>query len=243
MLHFIDSADVIIVNSLYTKSVFHEAFPRVTKPLRVVYPCVNISQFDKPLADITLGFNSKFILSINRFERKKNIQLGLEAFGLICNRPGFKRLRLVLAGGYDIRLKENVEVFKELQSRVSELQLDGRVTFIKSVPNETKLYLLHRCECVVYTPTNEHFGIVPVEAMCCGKPVIAVNSGGPTESIVAGETGLLCNPDAVSFADALIQLLSDKHNMKKFGEAGRRRVESMFSQTAMCAKFWSCASP
>ena len=70
-------------------------------------------------------------------------------------------------------------MFKELQSRVSELQLDGRVTFIKSVPNETKLYLLHRCECVVYTPTNEHFGIVPVEAMCCGKvgglPCICVN--------------------------------------------------------------------
>ena len=52
-----------------------------------------------------------------------------------------------------------------------------------------------------------------VFVLTINKPVIAVNSGGPTESIVAGETGLLCNPDAVSFADALIQLLSDKHNV------------------------------
>ena len=49
---------------------------------------------------------------------------------------------------------------------------------------------------VIYTPENEHFGIVPIEAMAAGKPVIACRSGGPKESVLHGETGYLCEPIA-----------------------------------------------
>jgi len=51
---------------------------------------------------------------------------------------------------------------------------------------------------MLYTPENEHFGIVPVEAMYCGCIVLACNSGGPTESIVDAQTGFLLNADSPS---------------------------------------------
>jgi len=55
----------------------------------------------------------------------------------------------------------------------------------------------------------QHFGIVPVEAMYAGLPVVAVNSGGPTESILHDETGLLVPPEPAAFADAVASLLAD----------------------------------
>lgn len=68
--------------------------------------------------------------------------------------------------------------------------------FLPSISSEEKADLLARCLCVLYTPEDEHFGIVPLEAMVAGKPVLACNSGGPVESIVDGVTGFLCAPDA-----------------------------------------------
>ncbi len=48
---------------------------------------------------------------------------------------------------------------------------------------------------MLYTPQNEHFGIVPIEAMAAGRPVVACSSGGPLESVVEGVTGLLRKPE------------------------------------------------
>lgn len=44
---------------------------------------------------------------------------------------------------------------------------------------------------LVYTPVNEHFGITPLEAMAAGRPVIACNTGGPCETVIHGQTGIL----------------------------------------------------
>ena len=68
--------------------------------------------------------------------------------------------------------------------------------FMPSISSEKKEELLAQCLCVIYTPEDEHFGIVPLEAMAAGKPVLACNSGGPVESIVDGVTGILCAPVA-----------------------------------------------
>lgn len=56
------------------------------------------------------------------------------------------------------------------------------------------LELYAECLCVLYTPENEHFGIVPLEAMAAGKPVLACKSGGPVESIIDRITGFTCDP-------------------------------------------------
>lgn len=75
-----------------------------------------------------------------------------------------------------------------------------------SITDVQKWALLAACTAVIYTPEKEHFGIVPLEAMAYGRPVIAVNSGGPRETVVHGKTGLLCTPEPASFAEAMASL-------------------------------------
>lgn len=64
-----------------------------------------------------------------------------------------------------------------------KLNIGELVHFYAAISNETRKYLLRNAECVLYTPENEHFGIVPVEAMYSEVPIIADNSGGPRESV------------------------------------------------------------
>jgi hypothetical protein len=82
--------------------------------------------------------------------------------------------------------------------------------------------------CVAYTPDKEHFGIVPLEAMYAGTPVLAVNSGGPTETVVDGITGFLRDPTPESFGDALLELINDLPKATTMGRAGRMHVEQTF---------------
>lgn len=77
----------------------------------------------------------------------------------------------------------------------SESGSASSVGFLRSFTDEQKTFLLQHSVAVLYTPTNEHFGIVPIECMAMGRPVIAVNSGGPRESVIDEETGFLCNPE------------------------------------------------
>ena len=91
--------------------------------------------------------------------------------------------------------------------------------------------LLAASRAVVYTPQLEHFGIVPLEAMAACRPVIACNNGGPTESIVHGSTGFLCEPTPAAFAEAFATLLDEKA-ASKMGKAARLHVKQAFSRTA-----------
>jgi glycosyltransferase involved in cell wall biosynthesis len=72
----------------------------------------------------------------------------------------------------------------------------NHVRFIRSFTDAEKRQLLKECTAVVYTPSHEHFGIVPLETMASVRPVIAVNNGGPLETVVNKETGFLCEPSA-----------------------------------------------
>ena len=82
-----------------------------------------------------------------------------------------------------------------------------QVWLLPSFTDEQRAALLAACVAVLYTPQNEHFGIVPLEAMASGRPVIACDSGGPTETVLPGLTGLLCSPSPSHFADAMGTLL------------------------------------
>ncbi len=73
-----------------------------------------------------------------------------------------------------------------------ELKLSDVVLFMPAVKSDILKALLHSSRAVIYTPDNEHFGIVPLEAMSASVPVIAANSGGPKESIVHKKTGFVC---------------------------------------------------
>lgn len=80
---------------------------------------------------------------------------------------------------------------KELRKLAADLKITDKVVFLKSISNDQRLLLLENTKVLCYTPENEHFGIVPVEAMHMGCIVMACNSGGPLESVDHGKTGYL----------------------------------------------------
>jgi alpha-1,3/alpha-1,6-mannosyltransferase len=113
---------------------------------------------------------------------------------------------------------------------------DIDVLFLLSVPGAFKDTLLEQSKLLLYTPINEHFGIVPVEAMRVGLPVLASNTGGPLETIVEGETGWLRDAHAddewTAVMDKVLYGLSPK-DVERMAAAGKTRAEQQFSLTAM----------
>jgi glycosyltransferase involved in cell wall biosynthesis len=84
----------------------------------------------------------------------------------------------------------------------------------------------------------EPFGLVVIEAMASGKPVVATAPGGPSETVVDGETGFLVPPsDASAIAKALEVLLADPQKRISMGEAGRRRAREVFSLPRYVTEF------
>ena len=100
----------VLVNSRFTAGVFGRAFPRLAVAPEVLYPPFACRDGAEAPRDAAL------LLSINRFERKKNLGLAVEALALLP-----KRVRLVLAGGYDPDLPENVDHARELEDLAARL--------------------------------------------------------------------------------------------------------------------------
>ncbi|KAH7474673.1 Myotubularin-related protein 2 [Phytophthora ramorum] len=228
------SSDIIVANSKFSRGVFQEAFPRLrNKTLGVLYPPVDVKAY-KDTAEADVERDSGLFVSLNRFERKKNVALAIEALVELRSRlpsDEFQCVKLVVAGGYDPLNVENHEHLMELQDVVAKHGLGEHVEFRTSVSNSMKLELLRKAHAILYTPDREHFGIVPVEAMACGTPVIAVSSGGPLESVADGETGFLCQQKPAAFAEAMAELCGPKHSVRvvEMGACGRLRAQKIFS--------------
>jgi alpha-1,3/alpha-1,6-mannosyltransferase len=220
-------AGTVLVNSQFTRGVFTDTFTSLShvEP-QVLYPSLATHMFEvEGSRPGSLEGDMVTFLSINRFERKKNIGLAIRAFA----RLGNVRARLVVAGGYDNRVLENVEHYKELVSLAEEKGVEDKIVFLKSPSDQEKVWLLKNCDCLVYTPAGEHFGIVPLEGMFCETPVLAVNSGGPRETVVHGVTGWLCEGDPEQFGEVMMAVVDGEKELEKMGVAGKERVEDHFS--------------
>ena len=285
-------ADAIAVNSLFTRGVVSKTWPGLAKrrDFKVVYPAIDTRAGEKTEGDDggagegPMWKDKRVILSINRFERKKDVGLAIRAYAGL---PEEKRrgVRLVVAGmsthpsislfppilsldlsnyaltvrnhagGYDNRVAENVTYHRDLVALCDSLSLKSATTttlitalsvpaetevlFLLSVPGALKQSLLRSASLLVYTPSNEHFGIVPLEAMLAGVPVLAADSGGPRETVVEGATGWLRDPGRVGEWTAVMEraLHGLSEGQKgEMGRAGRERVESSFAVGQMAGR-------
>ena len=255
-------SDLVAVNSLFTRSMALEAFPSILSSpdgrprddgyLGVLYPPIDLGNFIKPdfeekkrklegeahRSSQSLGS----IMSLNRFERKKNVAVLIKAYAKLVKfnkTDGVIVPPLVIAGGYDPRNTENVEHLAELMQLAEELGVAPMTTFSPSISDKERANLLRSALCVVYTPDKEHFGIVPLEAMYAGSPVVAVKSGGPKETVIDGVTGMLVEAGTVDgFTEALIRLVEDPHLALRMGQSGHEHVRDNFGLEAFRDSWW-----
>lgn len=242
-------ADLIVVNSKFTRNTVLTAFPTLRPPgvniddcMPVLYPALDTKTTTTPSTSNEQPKTSQSpIVSLNRFERKKNILLLLYAYQYLAEEhPDQELPPLIIAGGYDTKNVENVEHRAELQRVVNE-KLDSKikavVTFRTDISDQERSMLFQTALGVVYTPNKEHFGIVPLEAMYAGTPVLAVNSGGPMETIVDGKTGFLRPPTPQDFGEALLEWIRDPTKATAMGKAGKHHVESHFGTKRLAREF------
>jgi alpha-1,3/alpha-1,6-mannosyltransferase len=235
-------ADTLVVNSNFTLSQVHDVFPSLLhKDIKVLYPALDTSKMIQANNEAKTATSP--IVSLNRFERKKNIGLLLETFALLkktyqqsikvgagasSNSISLPLPPVIIAGGYDTKNVENVQYRGELQVLCEQLNLLQEVTFLLDISDDTRAELFQMALCVVYTPDREHFGIVPLEAMYAGTPVVAVHSGGPTETVRDGVTGFLRESTPEAFGQALQEFIQTPTLATQMGKAGRDHVEDKF---------------
>jgi len=148
-----------------------------------------------------------FLLSVNRLDRAKRIDLLLEA---AAAEPS---LRVVVAGDGPDRPR--------LEQLVRDHGLDGRVRFAGRVPADELATLYATCFATYYAPIDEDFGLGPYESFLSGKPVItATDAGGPLEVVRDGTTGRVVPPVASAVASAAVWLREHSSEAAAFGRAG-----------------------
>jgi glycosyltransferase involved in cell wall biosynthesis len=116
----------------------------------------------------------------------------------------------------------------ELERLAATLGVKDRTTFLGAVDDRTLVDQLATCRAVCFTPIEEDYGFVTVEAFASRKAVITCrDSGGPSELVKNGESGFVCEPDSGSLAAAIASLAGDQTLAQKLGAAGADRVAAM----------------
>jgi starch synthase len=257
----IEAADAVIAVSSGMKRDILKAYPSVD-PARVhiIYNGIDLHEYQRDTrTDVLekLGINpaEPYVVFVGRVTRQKGIVHLLEAARHID-----KRVRIVLCAGEP----DTADLKAEVEALVQSIERErGGLSWIqKMMPRPQLIQVLSHARAFVCPSIYEPFGIVNLEAMACGAPVVASAVGGIPEVVEDGKTGYLVSfePDGTpmgapkdreGFAKALAtrinELTADEKLAHAMGAAGRKRVEDHFAwstiakQTArlyerLCAK-------
>lgn len=206
-------ADVCLLISRYAEGVLADAGGRPRRSV-LISPGVDLPAISDPLP-----VEHPTIVTVSRLEdRYKGHDVMMRALPVVRERV--PDVRWVIVGDGPLR--------GELESRAAALGVADAVSFLGSVPDEERNEWLRRASVFAMPgrlPTErlagEGYGIVYLEAGTYGKPVVAGNVGGSTDSVQDGHTGLLVDPtDADAVAGALVRVLEDPDLARRLGAAG-----------------------
>lgn len=212
----------IIVNSNAVKSRF--SWVRGKSKLEVVYNGIDLKRFNTSLGgedirrEFGLSSETPLVGTVGRLDRYKAHEYFLRSAKTVKKYMPEPRFLIVGEG----------EQRSFLERMTGELGLEKNVIFTgyrKDMPE-----ILASIDILVLSSVSEGFGRAAVEAMACGKPVVATRVGGLTEIVEDRITGRLVPPeDPFAMAKAIIALLRDKKIAGEMGRAGRKRAEKLFS--------------
>ncbi len=216
-------AAAVLVDSAATGRDLAQAYSISPAKIHVVYlgRDEGLRRVDDPdlLARTRARYNlgERYLLYVGTLQPRKNLVRVVEAFARLAGRPELAGVQLVLAGkkGWS---------YDALFARVSQLGLDGRVTFPGYVPDADLPALLSGALAFVYPSLYEGFGIPVLEAGACGVPVITSNTSSLPE--VAGDAAILVDPhDVDAIAEAMYRIITDEGLRAELAQRGLENVK------------------
>jgi glycosyltransferase involved in cell wall biosynthesis len=158
------------------------------------------------------GGRGRYLFTVSRLDAPKRIELLIEAMAAVSARV---ELRIAGTGPEEARLRELAAP-------------DPRITFCGRVGSAELAELYAGARAVAFIPYLEDFGLVTLEAMLAGKPVITcTDSGGTAELVSDGVNGLVAEPNAAALAAAIDRLWSSRREARRMGEAARERAAAV----------------
>ncbi len=187
-----------------------------------IVPCgVDVDHF-RPLAAARSGRGAQRrhrLLVVGRLVQRKGIGTTVEALRSLPD------AELVVVGGPPAHALAADPAVQRLRRLAEDLGVADRLHFTGSLDRDDMPAAINACDVVVSAPWYEPFGIVPLEAMASGRPVVGTAVGGLLDTVVPGLTGELVPPrDPVALAEALGDLLADPERRARYGAAGRARA-------------------
>ncbi len=242
-----ENADGVIAVSASMREDVHQLYGVPHEKIRVIHNGIDLNQYRPTpdpavLAKYKIDPDRPFVLFVGRITRQKGIIHLVEAIKSI--REG---VQVVLCAG----APDTPEIGREMAERVERARLESANPIIwipQIVPKEEVIALYSHASLFICPSVYEPFGIINLEAMACGTPVVASAVGGIIEVVVPGKTGLLVPVDsgdgadfepkdparfAQDLADAINRLLDDPDRLKEMGARSRERVEHFFSWTSI----------
>jgi starch synthase len=242
-------ADAIIAVSHGTKADILRAYPEVdATKVHVIYNGIDLHEYQKTTATDALvkygvDVSAPYVLFVGRITRQKGVVHLVEAVKYLP-----KGMQLVLCAG----APDTPEIAAEMRAGVEAAQAaGGNIVWIeKMVTKPEAIELYSNCRVFCCPSVYEPFGIINLEAMACGAPVVASATGGILEVVVDGVTGYLVpfEPDSVTgfpvdadrfardLAARITELMGDAELCASMGDAGRKRVEQIFAWESVAAQ-------
>jgi D-inositol-3-phosphate glycosyltransferase len=212
-----------------------------------IVPCgtdvANFHPISRPEARKQIGLTSqdKVVLYVGRFDPRKGIETLVRACGelrteLDADDIDPQHLKLIIVGGSEADRADGAER-ERIEGLVKELGLGAQTQFVGSVGHD-RLPLYYTAADVCVIPSHyEPFGLVAVEAMACGTPVVASSVGGLKFTVVPEETGLLVPArDVTGFAKAIERILTDDIWARKVRKQASARVQQNFSWSGVAVQ-------
>lgn len=216
-----------------TEEVAELAAMGVSEDKVAVIPCgVDLDHFN-PVGPADRVGSRHQILAVGRLVPRKGFDT---VIGAMADLP---HTELVIAGGpADGRVWDDPEG-RRLRDIALAAGVSGRVRMPGNLAHEDMPALYRAADAVVATPWYEPFGIVPLEAMACGVPVVAAAIGGLKDSVEHGVTGTLVkDPTPRAVAAAVTPFLEDSDLRRACGQAGRLRACARYSWDSIAAETW-----
>jgi glycosyltransferase involved in cell wall biosynthesis len=183
-----ERVDQFIANSQETARRIEKFYRRDST---VIFPPVEVGDSDTGIDSVQVAKSNAVKLRAAQRERKKTVETSKEKYFLYVNRLALaKHPELAVEAATASRLPLKVVGTGPMLSRLRAIA-GPTIEFVGFVPDEELHKLYQGAQALLYPVEDEDFGIVPVEAMGHGVPVIAHNSGGPRETVIAGKTGVL----------------------------------------------------